>query len=96
MLNKPRRVYGFVLCLGLGMGISSAHAKNCTIAKIYRVSGIDKISILRAQGKKEQASLQNRKLCADDIVVVPQSIPHITIHYHTPRYNYKLKGGKSA
>jgi len=93
MLNKPRRVYGFVLCLSLGMGISSAHAKNCTVAKIYKVPGIDKVRILRTQGKKEQASLKNRKLCAGDIVVVPQSIPRIKIRYYTPRYTTLLKGG---
>ncbi|OQY46795.1 MAG: hypothetical protein B6247_27260 [Candidatus Parabeggiatoa sp. nov. 2] len=86
-------IYGLVLCLSLGIGISPAHAKNCTVAKIYKVPGIDKVHILRAQGKKEQASLQNRKLCAGDIVVVPQSIPRIKIRYYTPRYTTHLKGG---
>jgi hypothetical protein len=88
------RIYGLVLCLSLGIGISPAHAKNCTVAKIDKVPSIDKIRIFR-QGQEEQASLKNRKLCAGDIVVVPQSIPHIIkIRYYTPRYRIELKGGK--
>jgi hypothetical protein len=92
-ISLNRRIYGFVLCISLGIGISPAHAKNCTVAKIYKVPDINQVRILRAQGGKEQASLQNRKLCAGDKVIVPPSIPHITIRYHTPAYRIQLKGG---
>jgi hypothetical protein len=63
------------------MGISSAHAKNCTVAKIIKVPSIEKVRILRVRGKEEQASLQNRKLCECDTVRVPKSIPSIRLLY---------------
>lgn len=94
MVDKPYSIYVFILCLGLGIGVSPVHAKNCTVAKIYKVKGIEKICIRRAKsGDCEPASL-NRNLCADDLVIVPESIPEIKIHYIKPRYKITLKGGE--
>jgi len=95
MLNKPYYFYGFILCLSLGIGIFPAHAASCTHAKIYKTEGIDKILILRAQGKEEFASPKNRKLCVGDKVIMPNSTPPllIEIRYYQPRYKVELNKG---
>ncbi|MDM8561691.1 hypothetical protein [Candidatus Parabeggiatoa sp. HSG14] len=89
MLNQQHIVRASLLCFSLGASISPAHAFHtfeCSIvARIQMTSVIDKVGILRSIKAKEHqwASQHNRDLCAGDVVIVPKSIPHLEINYHS-------------
>lgn len=75
------------LAVAINLNFSVTQALDCQpiIAQIHKVATIEQIGILRvSQGKThEWASLDNRELCAGDVVIVPKTIPQLKISYYS-------------